>query len=454
MTAWASVRAFFQPGKTSQSRGEWRLRRAGATAVATLIVRGFTVIATLVTIPFIAPYLGAERFGLWMTLGTVLAWLSLVDLGMANSLIHALAAAEGKDDQVQARRVVASAIWIMAGLGGLLIFSGLCLWPFVSWSSVFNVTSPQAVTEVRQAVLVVLVILALRLLSSLSLAIYQGLQEGWLFQIWSGLAGLLSIAALLTAISFKAGLPTLLLSFFGTQVIGDFMAAADLFLRRRKWLRPRRQDFDRRKAIWLLRSGTRFWVAQISAVLLLQTDLIIVTRLFGAGEAGSYGTALRLFTLIGLTQGAFIVPLQAAYSEAQARGDHNWITSTFRSSVLVSLLCVIPVAGLLCFFAPQIFRLLVTPELLPVRALVIALMCSEIINSVARCISILLNGLGHIRSQVVFGPVGGLVNIALSLLLARLVGVSGIAWATALCLLIFWVGIMGTDALWRLQEKS
>ncbi len=71
-------------------------------------------------------------------------------------------------------------------------------------------------------------------------------------------------------------------------------------------------------------------------------------------------------------------------------------------------------------------------------------MIAEIVNSVTRCIAVFLNGVGAIRVQAIFGPVCGVANIALSVVLGRLMGTPGVAWATAICLLIFWFGVTET----------
>jgi hypothetical protein len=78
--------------------------------------------------------------------------------------------------------------------------------------------------------------------------------------------------------------------------------------------------------------------------------------------------------------------------------------------------------------------------------IIIAITLTEIANAVSRCISTLLNGLGRLRSQVMFVPVGIVVNVGLSLVLAQWVGPAGVAFATCFCLIVFWIGIMGRDA--------
>lgn len=436
----------------NENHGQRRLRRAGLTGVVTLLARGVTVGIGLVTLPLTSHYLGKERFGLWLTLSSFITWMAIADFGLANSLINALSAADGKDDRRAAQQAVASAFWLVLAVAVAVILICLALAPLVSWERVFNVSSPAAVAEAAPAMLVVLVICALRLPASLVGCVYQAYQEGYLHQLWSGLSGVLGAAGLLLAIKLEAGLPWLVLAFLGSMLLADLLSAAYLFGWRHSWLLPHPQRFNSAEARWLLRQGGQFWVAQMSAVLMLQVGLFLVARMFGAGSAAEYGTTLRLCTLIGAVQTAFVAPLWAAYGEAAARQDFAWLTRTFRQSLRVSLWWAVPMALLLLLGLPWAFKLLVTADVTSSWHLRLALLTAEIVNAAARCVSTLLNGLGAVRSQAIFGPLGGATNLLLSWLLGRWLGVPGIAWATVICLVIFWLGVMGRDAALRLRE--
>jgi len=435
-------------------RSRRRLRRAGLTGLATLFSRGVTVLIGLATLPITSHYLGKERFGLWLTLSSLMAWIVIADLGIAVSLINALSTADGREDRTTAQRAVASAFWMTALIAVLVIGLGLITVRFVNWGFIFNLATSQAADEAGPAVLVLLVLCALRLPSSIIGCTYQAYQEGYIYQVWSGLGGLCGAAGLIIAVRLEAGLPWLVGAYLGGMLLTDVLSGIYLFGYRKSWLYPSILRFDAAEAKWLIRRGSQFWIAQVSAIFMLQIDLLIVSWLFGASEAGVYGTALRLYLLIGAIQTAFIAPLWAAYGEALARRDFEWIVRTFKMSLKISLVLVIPAGLLICLLMPYAFRLLVTDDIRAGIDLRLALMFSEICNAAARCIATFLNGIGSIRSQVIFGPVGAVFNIILSVLLGRLMGPAGVALATVVCLLIIWIVIIGQDAGNRIREFS
>jgi O-antigen/teichoic acid export membrane protein len=378
-----SIKKFFQGQDTPEGRGQRRIRRASFTSILSFISLGITSAGALISIPLTARYLGIERFGVWLILSTFLAWGSVADLGLANSLTNALATADGQQDREQAKEAVSSAFYLMLGVAGVvMVLLILVAYPLVSWERVFNVSSLQAKAEVGPAILITIFVFVLRLPLSIPRNIYAAYQEGYLSQFWSILSNLLSLAALLIAIQMHASLPLLIGAFFGTALLGDVFNGIHVFGWRRQWLKPRLCNFSWSRARWLLKTGSQFWVAQISAILLFQTDLIIVTQLFGAREVASYGVTLKLFSFIGTVAGVFLSPLWPAYNEALARKDVPWITQTFKRTIFISFSCSLPLGILVFIFCPIIISSWVGQDAIPEQSLLLAMLFTSVITTV------------------------------------------------------------------------
>lgn len=418
----------------------------------TLAVRGATIAAGLISIPLTAQYLGTERFGMWLTLSTFLTWVSVADLGLSNSLMNALATADGRQDPKYAKQAVSSAFWLMIGVAGIVTTIFLSTYSFIPWERVFNVSSAQAKADAGPAVLVGMAFFVLRLPLSIPGRIYGAYQEGYFYQLWSGLSSLLSIGGLIAAINVQASLPLLVAAFFGTLLLGDIFSAIHLFGWQRKWLRPGPHQFSWSVSKWLLNVGWQFWLAQISAIIIFQTDLIIVAQLFGARVVASYGVTLKLFTFIGIIQLAFLAPLWAAYSEALSKNDINWIAQIFKKSIYLSFLWSLVVGILLYILSPYVIRSWVGQDAVPEQSLLLAMFFTSTLSAVSQCVGMLINGLCEVRLQTIVGPISAISNLFLSITLGHLLGVSGVAWATAICILIFSLGILGVDVLKKLKK--
>ena len=322
----------------------------------------------------------------------------------------------------------------------------------VPWAKVFNVTSIQASRDAGPAVLAGMLYFILRLPLSIPGRIYTAYQEGYYYQFLSGLSSIASVVGLIVAIHFHANIFWMVLSFFGSLLLGDLVSATHIFGYKRPWLSPSIYSWNWLQAKKLLKVGLQFWVIQVSAIAFLQTDLIVVAQLFGASEVASYGVTLRLFSLIGIIQVAFIAPLWPAYAEAFSKKDVQWIDKTFMSSIWISLFWSI-ISGLCIFqFSQEIIGRWVGSTSVPTNNLLIAMLLTACLTSVGQCISMLLNGLGEIRSQVIISCCAGLSNLLLSVFLGKLIGSSGVAWATGICVLIFSICLIGNISRQRLRE--
>ena len=438
----------------SNNQGRQRLVRSTLTGATALIVRGMGFAVGLFMIPLVAQSLGIERYGMWLTLSSLLGWAGLVDLGLANSLTNALATADGQENRQTAQEAVSSAFWMMLLLS-VTIGLGLCVaFPWIPWSSVLNVRSQTALAEVNSAVLVTFLLILGRLLFAIPGQIYGAYQEGYLYQLWSILGSTASIAALIAAVVFKSSTPVLLIAFFGSAFLTDVGAALHLFGKRRRWLQPKISHFRWASAKSLLKSGLQIWIAQVAAIAIFQTDLIIVAQIFGAKAVASYGTAVKFFSLILLIQSVFVLPLWPAYSEALARGDYTWIKKTFRQSILLSLSWSIIVGLLVTFSSPFIIKSWVNPESVPSTLTLLALMFRTVTLAADQCLSVLGNGLALFRIQAIISPAFAIANLALSLFLSRTIGVSGVAWATVLCVCVFSLLIFGIKCGVTLQKLN
>ncbi|HEY8489478.1 MAG TPA: hypothetical protein VIO14_00655, partial [Dehalococcoidia bacterium] len=112
-----------QPFDTSTRDGRSleRYRRAVLTTLAAAVNRFGAVGVALLSVPLALHYLGAERYGLWLTITTATAWLGWLSLGLGPSLLNHLSAATGRDDPEQGRRLVATAWWLQTGIAAAVV---------------------------------------------------------------------------------------------------------------------------------------------------------------------------------------------------------------------------------------------------------------------------------------------------------------------------------------------
>ena len=431
-----------------------RNSKAALTGVVSLAVKFISLSTGLLSIPITARYLGQEQFGLWILLSTLLNWITIADLGLVNSLVNVLAKALAEDKRNEAKQAVSSTFYPMLILGIAILFGSILFSPYIPWESLLNVHSAQLKIVARTSVTVCLCLFALKIPLSIPRCIYTSYQEGYIYQLWIGLVNILSLLFLLIAQHFHVNLPWLLGIFFGAVALGDLLAGIHIFCFKQKWLLPNIENYNFGTFKVLIKDGIQFWIAQICAICVFQTDLIIVSRLYSVSEVGVYGVLMKLFSIIETVSSTFITPLWPAYSEAYAKYEYKWIQKTFKISIISSVIWSICAGTLILNFSGLILqnwlgRSIIYPEKLPVF-----MFLTYTLLSVSQCIAVLVNALGRLKLQSFVAPLSALSNLFLSVMLGQTFGLQGVTSATSICIAIFSILVVGGDSLKTIKQLS
>lgn len=407
-----------------------------------MLSQGLSIATGLISVPLTVKYLGQERYGIWLTINSLLMWLAISNLGFGgNALINSLAEANGKDDRALARELVATAFWSLVGIAATLVVLFALAFPFISWSAVFNAPSSVPTTELRWAVMLSVACFVLMFPISIVDAVYQSYQRGYIGNIWAMAASILSLAALIGVTRMEGGLPLLVLALSGVRIVVTLANAGYLFVRQYPWLMPAPRAVTRRSLGRLMSLGLKYLVAQLAGIGMFQSQPMIITQILGPAQVGIFNVTQRLLTLPLNVVQMFTFPLMPAYGEARARNDWPWIRRTLRHSLVASLAVTVCLATPLMFFVKPIVRAWVGPAMIPENALILNMGLYVLIAGVVTPASVALYGLERVGGQAVIATANALVTVILGIWLTRTVGLSGIAGSMAFAL--FSVNLIG-----------
>lgn len=436
------------PGRESPA-ADARLRRARLTSAANAVAQGVAVAVGLAAVPLTVGYLGPERYGVWVTLSSLLSWLAVADVGLSgNALVNALADASGRDDRALGRELVATAFWALAASGAAILLAASAALPWVSWRAVFNVSAAVSERELAAALLLALALFAVNFPAGVGQAVCAGYQEGYLAAAFNVLASLASLAALVLVARTQGGLPSLVLALYGARVAVAAGSALVLFGVLRPWLRPAPGAATRRAARRLLGLGTQYLLAQLAGIGLFQSQPLIVTRALGPEAVGVFAVAQRVLTLPLTLVQLLSFPLMPAYGEARARGDWPWIRKTLARSMLHAALLGVGLAPPLALGARALIALWVGERLRPEWPLVLGLAGYAAVAALVTPLSVLLYGLERVRGQARIAVASALATVLGALWLTPRLGLPG----TALAMGIGMLAVNGAGQLLELRR--
>jgi len=421
-----------------EARARERHRRVTLTASFAVIARLVGAGSSLVTIPITLSYLGAERFGLWMAISSILTVLSFADFGIGNGVMNAVADAHGKNDTTGIKAAISSGAAILSSVAAGLILLFVAIYSRIDWGHVFNVHSQAARAEAGPALLVFMFCFAMNIFVGLVQRTQMGLQEGFRSYIWQLAGQIAGLLGVLLVIRLHGGLPLLVLALTGCPVFAALMNGALFFGVTHRDLLPSRHCISRPSVRRVCHLGVLFFVLQVVCAFAFFADNFIIIRILGPEAVTQYAVPQRMFMMISVVLAMSTAPLWPAYAEAISRGDSAWV----RRTLLRSLRLVLGVAGLgvivLVCGGREIIHLWVGSKLAPPSmVLLIGLGIWTLFDVAGNAIAMFLNGASVIKFQVIVATLFGAACLLAKLFAVRHFGVAAMPWATIItyCLL-------------------
>jgi len=437
-----------QPAGDSQRRYV-RIARAVFTALAG---KGIALVVSFISVPLTIGYLGVERYGVWMTISALLAWLTIADLGLGNGLTNALAEAYAKERSDLAQIYVATTFWLLVVVA--LLFSGLiaACWSWIDWSVLFNVQSDQARAETSPAIALAIGITLLNLPLSVVAKIYGAYQERATANYWLAVGNIVSLFALIAVTRTEGGLVWLVAAFSGALLVVTAISAVWLFGWHKPWLRPNISAVRRNNVRDILGTGGMFFVVQLAALLVFQTDNLIIAHYLGASQVTPYNVAWRLFSYTTLLQIIIFPALWPAYTEAFARKDTAWIFRTFRMNIFFSTLFTMILVLPLIFYGEFFIEIWAGKAAVPSFALLVWMGAWSLICVSMNAVACVLNASGHLQGQMIYGLIAAIINVILSIFLVVPFGITGVIAATVIVYLVCNVIPAGLETAFVLKQ--
>lgn len=435
------VRRILSPSKneisTEATRSAERHRRALLTSATGIAARAGSMGASLVTIPLTLHYLGNERFGLWMTISSVVALATFADFGIGNGVVSSVAAASGKDDLDGIRRAISSAFSILVTIGATLMACFLAIYRLVNWGDLFRATSPHARAEAGPAMLALALCFTLNIPLDIVQRVQFGLQQGFRTNVWQICSSAMSLIGIVLGVHLHLGVPALILAFAGTPVLGAALNSLYFFGVSHRDLVPRWGLVSREMISKIARLGTMFFVIQVVITFSFSTDNFIVARTLGVATVALYSIPQRMFTVISVILITLVMPFWGAYGEAVSRGDMPWVRRTLSFTLSGVLLTSAAASTILLLLSHQILHIWVGSSVQPAFALLLGLAIWEVVRSYTGTLQMFLNGAGILRFQTITHCIFGLACVSAKFWCARHYGVAGVPWAGSVTYTLF-----------------
>jgi O-antigen/teichoic acid export membrane protein len=388
--------------------------------------------------PFVLRQLDPTLFGLWVLVGSVVAYGSLLDFGIAGAVTKYVAEYQAKGRLEDARSLVATALALYFALGLIVTLASIAIAPV--FPRLFNVSGEHSDTAVRLVILSGLG-MGLAILSASTTAVLRGLQRFDLMNLLGVLTTLLSAGATVTVLLLGGGVIGLVAVTISANLLMQIPAVWFIYRLapelRFGLARPNRQMF---------RTVTSFssslFLSHLGGQLETKTDEIVIGAFLPVSAVTPYNLARKLSTLPQLMSEQFLSLVLPLASELHAENDRVRLRSLYIVSTRLTLATFLTTGISLVVLAGPILTIWIGAEFANYAHLVFILTLASLIDIPTWPAGFVLQGIGRHRFTAVMALCSGIANLALSLILVRQLGLLGVALGTLIPTTVICLGFV------------
>jgi O-antigen/teichoic acid export membrane protein len=403
---------------------------ASGSALRFLNLAATSVISILI-MPFVVRMLGDRMYGVWALVATMIGYYGVLDFGLVQATSRYLASALGSGDEDECNRVFNTGLRIYLALGALVLLGAV----------VAALLAPRLTRTPEDASLFarLILILGLSLALQFPLRIFTGALEGHLrFDRTASLDMLaLALRTALTVVVLEAGYRveglawSTLLSYLPSMALTFHFTRRDL-----PFLHFDAKYWKTQTAKVLFSYSAYSFIAQVANILRFQVDNLVVAGVVGLAAVTHYSVGGKLARSYMDAMVTLLGTFVSVFSRKEGAGDFEGLRKTFLFATRLSI-CLSSFVGfgLLVWGRPFIARWMGSSYLdgytclaALVPGLMVALWQSPSTS--------LMFGISKHRFLAISSVIEGLVNLGLSIVLARKYGIVGVALGTTFPMLV------------------
>lgn len=120
-------------------KGNERNVLAKRNIIASFGIKIIGIIISLILVPMTVNYVSSAQYGLWLTISSIVAWISYFDFGFAHGFRNRFTEAMALNDRELAKQYVSTTYAVLTIIFVTMAFVVLVINSFLDWSSLLNV---------------------------------------------------------------------------------------------------------------------------------------------------------------------------------------------------------------------------------------------------------------------------------------------------------------------------
>lgn len=397
--------------------GHERTVKAKKNVLLAIGYKGIGVLIGFLYFPLSLSYLDPVRFGIFLTMASMIDWFGELDVGIGNGLRNRLGEAVADGDEEKARAYVSTTFFTIGTIFSFAALVFMTVSYFLPWSSWLQ-ADVSLNKEIALLAMFMFGAFAINFVASHIYEVFYALQR----------AAIVSLFSMITKLSFLLVILYLLyftddsLVLYGAAKTVTFalvpLSVCILYF----WgsLKKYRPSFRLVKLEYfrdLFSMGFRFFLIKISMIIIYQTNNILIARFVTLEGVSQYNAVYKYLSIFLMFFVILTNQLWSANLEAYRKKELEWMRRTLRNLLKVWGVTIL-FSVVMVLISPIFFDLWLGNKIEIPFMLTIAVALSVAVTTWVNMHNLVVNGTGKIQLQMIAWIIVSVINIPLSIFFA------------------------------------
>lgn len=412
------------------------------------VYNALSLIIGFISIPYFLKLLTENQYGIWITIFSILSWITIFDFGLSQGLRNRLPEMINNKDKVGIKDLIESSYFITISISLFFVFCTVISVIFFDLNIIFNVYSNPIPENINLLFPLIIFLFAFQFsmnnivgilhasLKSANVTLLDFFSKsisfiGLLIFFYFGLNSLY-LLAIITILS-----RVLIMMFFtlkfSKSLFNNFNISLNFF--DFNFFSKRLNVINAQKPY--LKESFYFFVINISTIFLINSIYFLINFFFSSAEVVPYSISFKLFSSLLVLFYLFLAPFWSAITDSFLKTDFEWIKKAFLKMLFFYLLFVICVF-IIYKFSDFIFDLWIGKETIIPHEINFAVFIYVLIMGWNSLFAHVLNGLKKLDYQFRIAIFHILTNIPICWFFAIYLdfGMISLIWVTNFNLLL------------------
>lgn len=416
-------------------KGNKRTVKAKKNIAASLVIKGSSIIVGFLMVRIVLSYLDPTRYGIWLTITSFITWFSFFEIGLGSGLKNKLSEALAIKDYELGKIYVSTTYAILTLVISVVAVVFFIANFFIDWSIILA-TEKELANQLTILTFIVFGFFFLTFIIKLIGIVLEADQRPAIANAFSPIGNLIALVLIYILTKTTEGsLIYLAWVISVVPVVVLIIATIYFYNTDYKKIAPSLSHVKFEYAKNLLSLGIKFFLIQVSALVMFQSSNIIISQFYGPAEVTPYQLAYKLFGVITMLFGIIIAPFWAAFNEAWTIKDITWIKNTINKLLYIWLGLVV-ISIILFFISDTFFDIWITKKdmasITITSKLKIYLIIYFLLFTFGGIFNMFINGAGKVSVQMYSLLIGAILFFPISLFFIKVLnmGIESVVLAT------------------------